>query len=146
MKLEDFLAKCPRCGTELTLDEMGCDHCVKCDGEFKEQGDYEAMANLTARIIDELDTRQLIIPKKKLEELKLLIQSSISRETLEQELKKNYDEASPYTGEYYMGKADFINELLGNSPIDWDEHPRSLKNMIRRSKEIDGKDVNESRM
>lgn len=57
----------------------------------------------------------------------------ISRETLEQKLKENYDQASPYTGEYWMGKADFINELLGNLPIEWDKHPSSVENMLRRS-------------
>lgn len=58
----------------------------------------------------------------------------ISRETLERKLKENYDEARPYTGEYHMGIADFINELLGQVPIDWDAHPNSVESMIRRSR------------
>jgi len=55
----------------------------------------------------------------------------ITRKYLEQKLKKHYDRASPYTGEYHMGIADFINELLGQVPIDWEKHPSSLNNMIR---------------
>jgi len=79
MKLDDFLAKCPRCGTKLSFDMTGCDCCPKCWGEFREKNDYESIADLSMRIMDELDTRQLIIPKKKLEELKLLIQSSCQK-------------------------------------------------------------------
>ncbi len=76
MKLDDFLAKCLRCGEQLGIDEMGCDTCYKCDAEFRENGDYEASADLAIRRMDEQDNRVLIIPKKKLEELKLLIQGS----------------------------------------------------------------------
>lgn len=48
---------------------------------------------------------------------------------LEQLLKENYGQVSPYTGEYWMGKADLINDILGNTPIDWDKHPRSVESM-----------------
>ena len=53
---------------------------------------------------------------------------------LERILKENYDAAAPYTGEYYMGKADLANELLGNPEIDWYKHPRSIESLIRSSK------------
>lgn len=76
MSLDYFLAKCPRCGTQLALDEMGCDRCPKCWDEFRAVDDYEAMTDLSIRIMDELDTQTLIIPKKKLDELKLILQSS----------------------------------------------------------------------
>ena len=78
MKLDYFLAKCPRCGTFLTFDQMGCDHCAKCDKEFKEQGDYKALTELSIKIMDELDTRHLIIPSKKLEELEKILSCSES--------------------------------------------------------------------
>ncbi len=45
----------------------------------------------------------------------------VSREKLENILKECLEEARPYTGEYWMGKADLANELLGNSPISWNE-------------------------
>lgn len=48
---------------------------------------------------------------------------SLSREKLEVMLVKEYAEAAPYTGEYHAGKADLLNELLGNDPIKWLEHP-----------------------
>ena len=76
MNLDDFLAKCPRCGTFLEFDMCGVDHCPKCWEEFRKNEDYESMSELSIRIIDELDTRQLIIPKKKLDELEQIIQSS----------------------------------------------------------------------
>jgi len=69
MELDYFLAKCPQCGTRLTLGWTDIE-CRKCDDEFLKSGDYEGRAKLQLRIMDELDTRQLIIPKKKLEELK----------------------------------------------------------------------------
>lgn len=81
MKLEDFLAKCLRCGTELILDQMGTDQCPKCNDEFRDKGDYVSMANLSIRQMDEQDNQILIIPRKKLEELKLVIQRSSGSET-----------------------------------------------------------------
>lgn len=80
MKLDDFLAKCPRCGTKLSLDQMGCDRCPKCFEEFMESGDYEASADLSIRIMDEVDTKYLLIPSKKLEELIAIIESIESSE------------------------------------------------------------------
>ena len=79
MKLDDFLAKCPRCRTKLSLDQMGCEHCVKCYDEFREKEDYDAMANLSKRIID-VDVRYILIPSKKLEELIAIIESIDSEE------------------------------------------------------------------
>ena len=48
----------------------------------------------------------------------------VPREKLEKIIKECWEKASKYTGEYWMGKADLASELLGNSPINWDEHPR----------------------
>ena len=58
----------------------------------------------------------------------------ISIEKLEKIISESYDKAFPYTGEYWMGKADLANELLGKEPIDWDAHPQSIENLIRSSK------------
>ena len=38
-------------------------------------------------------------------------------------LQENIDEARPYTGEYWMGKADLLCEILGLPEIDWDSLP-----------------------
>lgn len=59
----------------------------------------------------------------------------VSREKLEAIIKECWKEAGPYTGEYWMGKADLANELLGNPEIDWDKHPRSVESLIRGSKQ-----------
>ena len=55
----------------------------------------------------------------------------VRREKLEKIVKEEWEQASPYTGEYHMGKADLANDLLGNPEIDWDKHPRSIENMIK---------------
>ena len=47
----------------------------------------------------------------------------LSRKKLKEMLAKEYIEASPYVGEYHAGKADLLNEFLGNDPIKWGEHP-----------------------
>jgi len=65
----------------------------------------------------------------------------VSREKLEKVVEECLEKASPYVGEYWMGKADLANELLGNSEIDWDKHPRSVESMIRSSKQR--RDLNE---
>ncbi len=57
----------------------------------------------------------------------------ISRKKLEEIIKESWENAAPYTGEYWMGKADLANELLGNPDIDWNKHPRSLENLMRSS-------------
>lgn len=53
-------------------------------------------------------------------------------EVSEQKLRKIiddcWDRACP-SGEYWMGKADLANELLGNPPINWDTHPK-MKEVI----------------
>ena len=54
----------------------------------------------------------------------------LSRKKLRDMLTKEYIEAAPWTGEYHTGKTDLLNELLGNDPIDWAEHP----NYKRREK------------
>ncbi len=59
----------------------------------------------------------------------------VSREKLENILKECWEEARPYTGESWMGKADLANELLGNPEIDWDKHPRSVESLIREKLE-----------
>ena len=76
MKLDDFLAKCPECGTELLLDQMGTDFCPPCWKVFRKNDDYDGMADLSIRIMDELDTKVLILPKKKLEELEKILSCS----------------------------------------------------------------------
>lgn len=78
MNLDDFLAKCPSCGTKLTIDEMGCEHCRKCDNGFRDLGDYMGAANLSKRVMDELDCKILIIPSKKLAELEKILSCSES--------------------------------------------------------------------
>ena len=75
MKLDDFLAKCPSCGTKLVLDEMGTDRCPKCWAKFRKKDDYDGMADLSIRIMDEIDTKVLILPKNKLAELEKIILS-----------------------------------------------------------------------
>lgn len=75
MPLDDFLAKCLRCGNQLVLDEMGCDHCPNCNVEFREKEDYESMADLSIRSMNEQDNRVLILPKKKLDELTRLLKT-----------------------------------------------------------------------
>ncbi len=47
----------------------------------------------------------------------------VSREKLEKLIELGLKKARPYTGEYWMGKVELANELLGNSPINWDDHP-----------------------
>ena len=76
MKLDYFLAKCPECGTGLLLDEMGSDFCPLCWKDFRKNDDYDGMADLQIRIMDELDTKVLILPKKKLEELEKILSCS----------------------------------------------------------------------
>ena len=76
MKLDDFLAKCPSCGTELSLDEMGTENCPKCWPEFRDKQDYDGMSDLHIRIMDELDCKTLIIPSKKLAELEKILSCS----------------------------------------------------------------------
>lgn len=62
----------------------------------------------------------------------------VSKEKLEKVIEECWEMASPYTGEYWMGKADLANELLGNPEIDWDKHPRSVESLIRSSeKKVD---------
>ena len=43
----------------------------------------------------------------------------VSREKLEKLIELGLKKARPYTGEYWMGKVELANELLGNSPINW---------------------------
>ena len=76
MKIDDFLAKCPICGTNLVLDQMGSDRCPKCWPRFREKSDYDGMADLSIRIMDELDTKVLILPQKKLAELEKILSCS----------------------------------------------------------------------
>jgi len=78
MKLDDFLAKCPKCGTGLVLDEMGNDICPPCWKDFRKNSDDDGMADLSIRIMDELDTKVLILPKKKLAELEKILSCSES--------------------------------------------------------------------
>ena len=69
---------------------------------------------------------------------------TVSREKLETILKECWEEASPYTGEYWMGKADLANEILGNPEIDWDKHPMSVESLLKKQERVDkeGEKVN----
>ncbi len=58
----------------------------------------------------------------------------VPREKLEKVIEQGLKKARPYTGEFWMGKAELANELLGNSPINWDEHPNF---QFERTKESD---------
>jgi len=56
----------------------------------------------------------------------------LSRKKLQDMLTKEYIEAAPWTGEYHTGKADLLNELLGNDAIDWAEHPNYARHARKR--------------
>ena len=60
-----------------------------------------------------------------------LVNLVLSREKLQDMLTKEYIEAAPWTGEYHAGKADLLNELLGNDPIDWAKHPNYARHAKR---------------
>ena len=56
----------------------------------------------------------------------------LSRKKLQDMLTKEYIKAAPWTGEYHTGKADLLNELLGNDAIDWAEHPNYARHERKR--------------
>jgi len=55
---------------------------------------------------------------------------NVDKSHLRRIIEKSWKQASPYTGEYWMGRADLAAELLGHGDIDWDAHPRSIKTMF----------------